>query len=369
MNTFESRWPTLVGSASKRRLGSMVLEATALANGLDTVRINAESFVAGHEPLFTTLGFWGPLSSETSRAAVRMTRDRVKRKAALSAQGVRVPQSRRFGYKQTDEAIAYAQRFSRGIIVKPRALSAGRVSIKPLTDVDEIREVITSWSKTPGSGSDYLVEARIAGPEHVFYIVGDRVRSVVRRRNRTWAEEVYRDGSSLGTEIHPEVLELAVSALGAIPRTPYGEVRIAGRDSLSNPARCRVVSVRPTIELTGGSVPQEWSLQLADQMIAHTRERTESQRVTTQARVQAELTITEVPNPARLAEALRALLQDTTIEGGIEASDRELTGTLIGTPGELASLSYLARAGRLVRELPQTVVLRQSGHSEGRTHG
>lgn len=325
------------------------------------MRLNGDSFVAGRDPYFTEFGFWGALSSETSRAAVRVTRDRVKRKTALSKAGVRVPQSRRFGYKHVDQAIAYAQKFSRGVIVKPRALSAGTVSRQALTEPDQVRRAISSWEETPGSGVDYLVEARILGPEYVFYIVAGQVESVVRRRNRAWFQEIYRRDSFGSAEVSPKVLALAVSALRAVPKTPYGEVRIIGQDALFDPERCRVVSLRPTIELVNGNSTQDWSLHMADRLIAHgmissasTSSNFAGQRLT------AQLTATEIPDPSSVATAVTNWLPSTGIAGDVRATDRELTGTLTGTPGELCSLASLIRTGKLVRTLPQTVKLRQT---------
>lgn len=362
MSDIEARWPRLLAEGvTTRRLASTLLEATALAHGLDTVRINGDSFVAGSDPLYTAFGFWGGLSSETSRSAVRTTRDRIKRKAALSRVGVRVPQSRRFGYRHVDQAVSYAQRFSRGIMIKPRALSAGSTSRQALTEPDQVREAIASWKDTPGSGADYLVEARIHGPEFVFYIIADRVESVVRRRNRAWSEEVYRHGSPTTTDISPEVLELARRSLQAMPRTLYGEVRIAGQNALVEPARCRVISVRPTIELINGRSTQEWSLHMADRLVAHgMRNYRTDHRAEAQAHSKTQLTVTEVANADRLGARVDRWLRENGLEGKMQSSDRELSGVITGTPGEVASLSSVIRTGQLLRQFPQTVKLRRA---------
>lgn len=361
MSTIDPRWPLLGEGATNSRMSSTLLEATALARGLDTVRLNGDSFVAGRDPFFSDFGFWGALSSETSRAAVRVTRDRVKRKTALSKAGIRVPQSRRFGYRHVDQAIDYALRFSRGVIVKPRALSAGAVSRKALTEPDQVRQTISSWKESPGSGVDYLVEARILGPEYVFYIVAGQVESVVLRRNRAWFQEIYRRDSFGASEVSPKVLDLAVSALRAVPKTPYGEVRIVGRDALSDPERGRVVSLRPTIELINGNSTQDWSLHMADRLVAHgmigsasTPTGSAGQRVT------AQLIAAEIPDASSVAAAVTNWLSSTGTAGDVRAIDRELTGTLTGTPGELSSLASLMRTGKLVRVVPQTVKLRKA---------
>lgn len=370
MITTETFWPTLVGDIPNRRLANCVLEAAALRHGLDTVRINGSTFVAGEAPWFNTLGFWGPLSSETSRNATRITRDRVKRKAALAASGIRTPQSRRFGYSHTEEAIAYAQRFRRGVIIKPRALDAGRISLKALTDPEEIRRTISAWQKTPGAGRDFLVEGRISGPEYVFYVVGSQVHSVVRRRRRIWDEEVYRVGGDQNQEIHPEVLDLAVNALAAIPRTPFGEVRIAGRNALTDPARCRVVSVRATIELVSGPSPRGWTLSLADLLLSHRIQQAPGvEDVAPRTRVHARVSATELAGPEESLNKISAWLAQGPIEGDLHAGDSWIKGALTGTPGELASFSYVMRTGRLTSEVPQTVTLTQSAHIDGSNGG
>lgn len=368
MSVIDSRWPTLAEGARRRRLSSALLEAMALARGLDTVRVSGDSFVAGHAPLFSAFGFWGTLSSNTSRAAMRITSDRAKRKAALLESGVRVPQSRRFGYKNIDAATTYGLRFSRGVVIKPRAISAGRVPLQALTDRADIREAINGWNNSPRIGPDYLVEGRIHGPEYAFFIVGDQVESVVQRRNQVWSEEIYRRNSPCSTEIHPEVYELAVTALRAMPSAPYGEVRIAGHNSLTHPSRARVVSVRATIELIAAQSPPEWSLYLAEQLVSHLiREAPGMYDPEARTRVNAQITATEMSNPAVLATRVNSWLDKNGIEGELHGSVRELRGNIVGTPGELASLASLMRTGQFVRELPQTVKLQQSvtGDSRG----
>lgn len=361
MSTIDPRWPLLEEGATNSRMSSTLLEATALARGLDTVRLNGDSFVAGRDPFFTDFGFWGALSSQTSRAAVRVTRDRVKRKTALSQAGTRVPQSRRFGYKHVDQAIAYAQKFSRGVIVKPRALSAGAVSRQALTEPDHVRQAISAWKETPGSGVDYLVEARIIGPEYVFYIVAGQVESVVLRRNRAWSQEIYRRDSFGSSEVNPKVLDLAASALRSVPKTPYGEVRIAGRNVLSDPERGRVVSLRPTVELINGNSTQDWSIHMANQLVAQAmKDSTFFPGPRDQERLRTHLTATEIPNPDTVATAINNWVVGNGVDGEVQVSDRELSGTFTGTPGELASLASLTRTGKLVRAFPQTVKLRQT---------
>lgn len=361
MSTIDPRWPLLGEGATNSRLSSTLLEATALARGLDTVRLNGDSFVAGRDPFFTDFGFWGALSSQTSRAAVRVTRDRVKRKTALSQAGIRVPQSRRFGYRHVDQAIAYAQKFSRGVIIKPRSLSAGTVPRQALTEPDQVRQAISSWKETPGSGVDYLVEARILGPEYVFYIVAGQVESVVRRRNRAWFQEIYRRDSFGSSEVSPKVLDLAVSALRAVPKTPYGEVRIAGRNVLSDPERGRVVSLRPTIDLINGNSTQDWSLHMADRLVAHGMIGSASTpTLPAGGRMRAQLTATEVSDASSVAAAVTNWLSSTGTAGDVRAVDRELVGILTGAPGELASLANLMRTGKLVRIFPQTIKLRKA---------
>ena len=370
MSSLEARWPTLAGNASDRVLSICLLEATALAQGLDIVRINGTSFVAGRAPWFNTLGFWGPLSSETSRNAVRITRDRVKRKAALTASGIRVPQSRRFSYSQIDEAIAYGKRFRGGVIIKPWALSAGRVSLNGLTDPADMRKAITAWQQTPENGGGFLVEGRIYGPEYVFYVVRDQVHSVVRRRNRVWAEEIYRHGRDRNSEIDPGVLGLAVDALRAIPRTPFGEVRIRGRNALMDPSRCRVVSVRATLEPVTGPSPREWSSSLADLLISQSTQRATGELVAVpHSRVTAEVSATELPRAESFVAKVNSWLAQGPIAGDLQAEDRRLRGSLTGTPGELASFSQMMRTRKLISETPQTVTLIQSAQSERRTDG
>lgn len=342
----------------RRQRVSLLLEATALAQGMETLRVGSRGFTAGSSPSYSEIGFQDTLNLETSRAAVRTSADRLMRKIALSEAGVAVAPSRQFGHKHVDEALDFAQRFRRGVLFKPRFVGSAAVDLHPLKEPDKVREAISSSRKATGSHATYLIERRIFGRAYTFYIVGDQVVSAARFGPKGWQEEIYRAGSEGFGEVEPEVLSLALRAFRSFPAMPHGEIRMMCPGDSLVPDRCVVVSVSPEIGLLHLRQPRRWSAHLAEQIVTHSvRNRPDRRREDRNNLVTAEFTMNEVPDPSNLAKGVRRWFSEADIDGSVRSGDREVYGTVTASPGQVVTFSALCHSGKLSASRPQSVAL------------
>lgn len=359
MTTYETRYLSQPGPFGRHQRVSLLLEATAIAHGLDTMRVGGRGFTAGTAPGFSSIGFQDTISLETSRAAVRTGDDRIMRKVALSEAEVPVPPSRRFGHKHVDEALEFAQRFRRGVLIKPRLVDSGPVDPKALQDPEEIRTAVRTWRKKTGSHATYLVERRMFGTEYAFYVVGDQVVSAARLRNRGWDEEIYRAAPQSFGELDSAVLSLVLRAFHALPAMPHGEIHLVCPGNTLDAERCVVVSASPQLGLQRLKQPQAWSAYIAERMIGHAVRNIEPLGIQAREQVAAEFTMNEVSEPRALAEGVQGWFAESGVEGSVGSGDREVTGTITAAPGQIATFSGLCDSGRLSQVRPQTVALRQ----------
>lgn len=357
MSLYQER--ELIQAADFKRLqrASLLLEATAFAHGLDTLRVGSRGFTAGSAPSYSQIGFQDTSSLETSRAAVRTGEDRLMRKIALIEANVRVPPSRRYGHRYVDRAIRYAQRFQRGVLIKPRLVEAGPTSRAALKDPDEILAAISDSRQKTGTHATYLVERRMLGREYVFYVVGDQVVSAARTQDRGWREEIYRAGPDGFGAVEPEVLDLALSAFRAFPAMPHGEVHMMCPGATPVADRCVVVSLSPEIGLLRLRQPWEWSARMAQRIIAHAIRDLPVRAGSGKTPVTTEFTMNEVADPDNLSATVQHWFTETGIEGNAYPEDREVTGTMSVTPGEAATFSGVFQTGKLAASRPQTVAL------------
>lgn len=350
-----------VGFSRTQRV-SLLLEATALSRGLNTLRIATRGFTAGHPPGVAEFGFQHTLSTETSRAAVRACDDRLMRQTALTEAEVSVPPSRCFGYMDADTAIEYSQRFRRGVLIKPRSVEVGPIRRTALTTSDEIQAAIDAWQQVTGDHATYLVERRMTGREYTAYVVGNHVVSVARVRGNSWVEEIYRAGPGGFGQIHPAVLSLALRAFHALPAMPHGEVRIMSPGQEPDPDRCVVVSIRPEIGLLRRNQPTDFSVTLAEHLISHASRNLPGLVPNPPATIAAAFSMNEVSEPHKPADQIQQWIGTHRLTGEVQPGDREIIGTLTATPGQAVTLSGLAKNGVFTTTPPQTITWQAHPH-------
>ena len=346
----DPRWPDGPGQTRRRTRASLLLEACALSRGISTIRVGPRAFASA--PPGSDVGFHGGTSLETSRVSERICADRVMRKALLSQAGVPVPPSAVFGFEDPDQAARYAAQLGGPVLLKTKERTAGRPLLVPAgSDVAGALEQLRS--RVPSS-SAYLVEGRVPGTEYAFCVVGGQVVSAVQRQRGAWHAEVARDGEG---DVHPDVLALAVQVVRALPSVPHGTVRMKCQNAAAGAAGCTVVSVRPAIGLIGRRPPAEWSVHVADRMVAHAAR---NMAVTGQGRgrMTAAFTMTELADTAGMTEQVREWIGEAGLDGTVQtAGQRQVSGSLSGAPGRVVLLSGLAVTGKLGGQVPQSVTL------------
>lgn len=351
MSERQTRLPLKHKVLNRSRRVSLLLEATALAYGLDTLRTGTLVFTAGNAQHRNAFGFQGTLSSETSRASVRAAEDRVTHTALLHHAGVLIPRTRRFDYSDTDEAVEYSQTFDHGALIKPRSVEAGAVSRKAITTPEAALGSIESLKSVTGIHSAFMVEEFIPGTEYIFYVVGGIVVSVVTTRNRRWRKEVFRSGESGFGEINPEIIEMVLAAFHTFPKMPHGEVRLVSAGPRLRRGSSTVLAVNPQIHLLSSRQPARFATWVADRIVAHAGRaiiESSSPRTVIQAKVEPH----DLAAPEQFHQHAKAWTREIGISEATASNSPDVFNSLTGTPGQLASFTGLAQAGYFADNSP-----------------
>lgn len=283
---------------------------------------------------------------------------------------VPVPESRTFGFTQIEEAIEYAGNFPSGVLVKPLVRDAGRLSRRPAKTPEEVREGIAGWRESVPGWTRFLIERRIAGTEHLFYVVGGRVISVVRSRDRRWEQEVARPVHGTGA-VHPGLVELAQCTMAAQPYSAHGVVRIIGSQSAESADGAVVVSAEPHIMLRGPNPPEEWARFIAAEMLGHVARNASDSGNVRQLEdagygeaesLDARVRLTDLRHPQENAQAVGNWFAAHGIPWRLDTvGEADLRGRAHAPPDLLAGFSGLVCSGRLEGERPQVVKIEQEG--------
>ena len=357
----DARWPAEPSRVRRSVRTSLLLESCAVARGLHTMRVGPQAFLGGADATTSDLGFRGSISLETSRVAVRVCADRIVRKVTMTERDVTVPRSRTFARGQADQAAAYAEALGYPVLVRPRARFPKGPLREPAPDAQRLRDDLQDRADRGRPGSAMVVEQWVPGPVYSFAVVGDRVVSVVRKRRRQWVSEVYRSGAHGFGDVHPEVLDLAVCALHALPSVPHGVVHIRCPDLTEPPGTppCVVVSVDAEIGLIARRPPSSWSLFVAEQMVAHAARHVAKSDMVPADLVHVRFVMSEVTDRAAMVRDVRRWISAREVEGDVDegSEDQAVVGRLTGAPGAVTMLSGLAATGRLGARAPQAVTL------------
>lgn len=131
------------------------------------------------------------------------------------------------------------------------------------------------------------------------------------------------------------------------------------QDPSAGPRRCTIASVSPEIGLIGVHKPQDWSIRVAEHMITHATRRLSLTPTAAKTQITAGFTMNELSDPEAMADGIRRWMAQTAVEGSTVPGDRLVAGTVTGTPGQLVTLSGLAKGSRLSTESPQTITFDQ----------
>lgn len=353
-------WSTAAKGLKRRGRENLLLESAALARGLSTVRVGSRAFIAADEAHDQRIGFHQTLSLKSSRAAVRAWEDRLLRREHLRAADLPLPASQRVSLEDTDEIRRIAAGWEHGALLKPVIRAAGALTRRPTEGEDPLDHDIARWQDRARPATQFLVEQRITGREYHFLVAENQVASVIRRRGRRWGAEIWRADEPSST-VHPEVLDLAVRTLAALPQSGHGVVRMICPSPATGTEGCVVVSAGPDVAFVGPRVPREWSIRTADALVGAAVGWAGVNGASGEDR-HIRFTLTDVLAPEQLARALQdhATLREFTLD--VDALDSQtLGGSVQAAPQELALLSGLLTTRRLAGEVPQTVRFDQDG--------
>jgi D-alanine-D-alanine ligase-like ATP-grasp enzyme/L-alanine-DL-glutamate epimerase-like enolase superfamily enzyme/acylphosphatase len=177
-NAYESRHLDGLGTLA---LDSHVLERETLAAGLETLRVSPVLFFAGQGDGRWPMGFRWTAATETARLAMAVTGNKQVTRTLLQRAGVPVPRGRAFPAKDVDRGLAYAAELGYPVVVKPLAGTGGTGVVANLTSEEDVRWAIEGLRKTKHEHKQFIVEEHIEGEDFRFFVLGDRVLSVLRR--------------------------------------------------------------------------------------------------------------------------------------------------------------------------------------------
>jgi D-alanine-D-alanine ligase-like ATP-grasp enzyme/acylphosphatase len=177
-NAYESSHLDGLGTLA---LDSHVLEREALAGGLETLRVSPILFFAGQGDGRWPMGFRWTAATETARLAMAVTGNKQVTRTLLQRAGVPVPRGRAFPAKDVDRGLAYAAELGYPVVVKPLAGTGGTGVVANLTSEEDVRWAIEGLRKTKHEHKQFIVEEHIEGEDFRFFVLGDRVLSVLRR--------------------------------------------------------------------------------------------------------------------------------------------------------------------------------------------
>src|SRR5690554_2926949 len=120
--------------------------------------------------------FVGP---EPFLADIRYSRhnDKYETKELLNSIGVKVPKGQKFAPKSEEEIVGWFQKNNlEQVVLKPTNLNKGKGVFVGIDSADDLRNKYSQISKYP-----CILEERLQGDEHRFFVVGGRVVAVSKR--------------------------------------------------------------------------------------------------------------------------------------------------------------------------------------------
>lgn len=356
----EELWPSRIDDLAIPSIESLLLEAGALRHGQSTLRLRSDTFIAESGD-GTRVGFQGMLSSSTSHAAVAACANRLRLSTRLEQFGLPVSPARSFRVADLRSATAYAKSLGAGASIQlaDRTLLAESTL---LIDGPDFRTDTAHWSKRLPPETPILVRERPVGQDYCFYVVGGQVISVIQPSPESPAgSEIYRctrqeSADPASAAIHPDVLDLALRAVAALPPAPHAVVTLTCPTLTESAVGCTVAAVDATLGVAGEGQPEEWSAFVVDQIIEHATDGSGVPPGEAQGRIRAALELVGVLDVPATQRALAEWASSARLTCDVDAGRSDAAGgTFAGTPGELALLSVLLLAGRLTEEAPETV--------------
>lgn len=165
--------------------GSIVLLASAIGHGLDTLRTGRKELAIdiGQE---RPLHFRGIRPESSSRIQVPYTENKQLAREYLERSGAPIPVGRAFRVDAVEEAVAYAETLGYPVVVKPLASFGGKGVVSGITEEDGVRWAIGQLRNDEdpdgGTSARCIVEKHIEGQDYRILVSHGDVFSIVQRR-------------------------------------------------------------------------------------------------------------------------------------------------------------------------------------------
>src|SRR5699024_10717838 len=124
--------------------------------------------------------FFRSRGDRVDNKTVALVQNKDKTKGILEKKGVSVPQGRLFNLENEKDTFKYAKTIGYPVVVKPLDGSMGRGVFVNIKNKKELKEVIAHYN-TKLSYKRFLIEKHYFGKEYRFYVVGNKVASIIHR--------------------------------------------------------------------------------------------------------------------------------------------------------------------------------------------
>lgn len=175
-NTFDL--PHLDGFV-KVHMAVTLLTEVLIRHGLHIERPHATQQLAIEPRTGTRIGFIGTRSHHTTLLGTRITSDKQVTRRVLDLAGAPVPRGRSLPLGDRDAIAAYVAELGWPVVVKPRSGEAGRGVTTDITSDEQLAAALDALDRA--QLRQCLVEEHVRGRDYRLFVEGDRVVSVILR--------------------------------------------------------------------------------------------------------------------------------------------------------------------------------------------
>src|SRR5699024_6751224 len=124
--------------------------------------------------------FFRSRGDQVDNKTVGLVQNKDKTKEILNSKGASVPLEKLFNLEAENDVLKYAKTIGYPVVVKPLDGSMGRGVVVNIKNKKELKEVIAHYN-TKLSYKRFLIEKHYFGKEYRFYVVGNKVASIIHR--------------------------------------------------------------------------------------------------------------------------------------------------------------------------------------------
>lgn len=163
-------------------LAGVMRDRAAMIYGLDTTRYTDGLQLIHHRQLPEPIGFAGCRSAGTGVPARTVTNRKDLTKKFLREANVATPYGEVFEPGEVEAAVQFASSLNVPAVVKPQSGAHGASVFTDLHSAADVRNAVTALKASNFGSHPFVVEEFVPGNDYRFFVVADRVVSVVLRR-------------------------------------------------------------------------------------------------------------------------------------------------------------------------------------------